>query len=259
MGSITPKKPWFETKWVVWGAGSLSIIFIGTWLSGKLLAWPWPDGSDWQAIWTFCTFLVAAIAAAVALQQLRAHYVSQREQSRPFVIVDFAFRSSLVSIEVKNIGATPACDVRMEWDVQPVSDDQMQTDVLKRNLVDGIIPFLAPGRAIRYFLAPGQHMVENGLLPIRYNVMVRYFDAAGVKFGPESMLLDFNQWSESLVDSDYENKNWNEFSRQAKAQGKLVEIAKSMVVRLDSIESAIDRVSRELSDDLVDRSRRSEQ
>lgn len=256
MFNTTSKKPWFETKWVVWGAGVLGLVFIGTWLAGKLLSWSWPDGSDWQAIWTFCTFLVAAIAASVALQQLRAHYVSQREQSRPFVIVDFAFRSTLVSIEVKNIGATPARDVRLEWDVEPISDEQRQTDVLKRNLVDGVIPFLAPGRAIRYFLAPGQHMVEPGSVPIRYYVKARYFDVAGVAFGPEPMVLDFNQWSESLVDTDYENKNWNEFSRQAKALGELVGIAKSMGGRLDTIESAIDGVARELADGRVDRRRR---
>lgn len=256
MSSTTPKKPWFETKWAVWGLGALSIVFIGTWLAGKLFGWDWPDGSDWQAIWTFFTFLVAAIAAAVALQQLRAHYEAQREQSRPFVIVDFAFRSTLVSIEVKNIGATPARDVCLEWDVEPVGDEQRHTDALKRNLVDGVIPFLAPGRTIRYFLARGEHMVAPSSIPTRYHVKMNYHDAGGAEFGPEPMILDFEQWSESLVDTDYANKNWNEFSRQAKAQGQLVGISKSMGVRLDSIESAIDRVARELADDRADRRRR---
>lgn len=259
MSSPITKKPQFNTKWAVLGAVAATLAFMGTWLAGKIFDWAWPDGSDWQAIWTFFALLVAAFAAVVALQQLRAHFEVQRELSRPFVIVDFAFRSSLVSIEVKNIGATPACDVALEWDVEPVGNEQGQTDALKRNLVDGIIPFLAPGRAIRYFLAPGQQMVENGPVPIRYNVKVCYYDAGGNAFGPEPMVLDFNQWSESLVDTDYENKNWNEYSRQAKAQGQLVEIAKSMVVRLDSIESAIAGVAREMADDRTDLCGRSEQ
>lgn len=250
MSSPTPKKPWFERPGAVWALATLAFLFVGTWLAGKLLGWRWPDGSDWQAIWTFFTFLVAAIAAAVALQQLRAHYHAQREQSRPYVIVDFEFRSTLVSIEVKNIGATPAQGVELTWDPAPVGDEERHTAALRRNLVDGTIPFLAPGRAIRYFLARGEHLVAPTALPTRYVVSLRYHDLAGTAFGPEEMILDFDQWSESLVETDYDNKNWNEFKRQAEEQKKVRELLGKTRGDLQDLNVSVAAIAATLRDSL---------
>lgn len=214
---------WFQSKAAAGGLAVLSVGFISAWFAGKLLHWPWPDGADWQAIWTFFTFLVAAIAASAALAQLAAHQEAQLEQSRPYVIVDFAFRSMLISIEVRNIGQTPATDVRLAWNVEPRAVEERQTAALKRNLVDRSIPFLAPGRAVRYSIGWGPKFVPDTSLPKRYEVTTLYGDGHGHEFGPELQILDFDQWAESSVGVDYENKNWNELKRQTEAQRKIAD------------------------------------
>lgn len=218
------KTPWFQSKAAAWGLAALSFAFVGTWLAGKLLDWPWPDGTDWQAIWTFFTFLVAAIAASAALAQLAAHQTAQIEQSRPYVIVDFAFRSTLVLIEIKNIGQTSAKDVKLSWLPEPTAMDERKTAAIKRNLVDGHVPFLAPGRSIRYAVGLGAEYWKSDEIPKQYTVEAVYLDIHGQEFGRgEQMVLDLAQWAEALADSDYDNKNWNQFKKQAEAQKKISE------------------------------------
>ncbi|WP_293781483.1 hypothetical protein [uncultured Aeromicrobium sp.] len=183
----------------------------------------WPTPGEWQAFGAVATTIVAGVAAWIALSQLKAHHEAQREQSRPYVIVDFAFRSMLISIEVRNIGQTPATDVRMAWNVEPRAVEDRQTAAITRNLVDRSIPFLAPGRAVRYSIGWGPKFVPDDSLPKRYEVTTTYGDGHGHAFGPELQILDFDQWAESSVDVDYDNKNWNEFKRQTEAQQKIAD------------------------------------
>ncbi len=247
MSSGRPKKPWFQRRSAAWALAAFSVLVIGTWFAGKLLHWPWPDGSDWQAIWAFFTFLVAAIAAAVALAQLAAHQRAQRELSRPFVVVDFAFRSVLLMIEVKNIGQTPARDVRLTWDAEPVALDAEQGDVIKRNLVDGSIPFLAPGRAIRYFVARTPDYLDSESTPKRYEVTAEYFDAQGHMFGAEErMILDLSQWVEALAEIDYDDKNWNQFKSQTEAQNEIVKVLGCIDGRLEKLQGATSTIGEQL-------------
>lgn len=212
-------KPWLQRNSAGWALGSLSVLFFGVWLTGKLMQWPWPDGSGWQAIWTFFISLVAAIAAPIALAQLSAHHEAQIEQSRPYVIVDFSFRSILMSIEVKNTGKTPAKDIYLTWDVEPRPIGAHDNQVLKRNLVDEMIPFLAPGRSIRYNIGRAPDYWKANTLPKRFEVGASYTDTRGTEFGSgEQMVLDLAQWADARADVDYENKNWNQFKRQTDAQ-----------------------------------------
>lgn len=241
------KLPWFQRRSAGWGLVALSVLFVGTWFAGKLLRLPWPDGSDWQAIWTFFTFLVAAVAASVALAQLSAHQAAQRELSRPFVVVDFAFRSILLLIEVRNIGQTPARNVQLKWDVEPKSLDDKRSQAIKRNLVDGSIPFLAPGRSIRYFVGRGPDYWASDAVPKRYEVTAAYSDAQGHTFGAdEKMILDLSQWAEALADSDYDNKNWNQFKWQTKAQKEIAQVLGRVDGRLEDMEASAKVIGDEL-------------
>lgn len=70
---------------------------------------PTPD--EWTALFAGLTLVAAIIAAVIALRQLRAHFETARAQGRPYVIVDFAFKSILMQVEIKNIGATAASEL----------------------------------------------------------------------------------------------------------------------------------------------------
>lgn len=240
-------RPWFQRRGAAWGLGILSVLFVGTWLAGKICNWPWPDGSDWQAIWTFFTFLIAAVAAAIALAQLSAHQETQREQSRPYVIVDFAFRSVLLMIEVTNIGKTPAHDVRFSWDAEPVGLKPEDTAVLKRKLVDGEIPFLAPGRSIRQFVGRAPDYWKSDAVPKRYEVECTYRDTRGANFGNgERMVLDLAQWNDALADTDYDNKNWNQFKQQTAAQKDIANKVRQVATEIEVLRDGIEGLHRGL-------------
>lgn len=193
----------------------------------------WPTTGEWQAMWAFVTVLVAVVAAWVAIRQLNAHYEAQREKSRPYVVVDFGFRHLLLMIEVKNIGATPAFDIKINWDPMPQAPEDRQTQILKRCLVDSSIPFLAPGRVIEYRVSLSPDYLSHEGLPHRYVVTAEYGDSTGQKFGDgETMVLDIDQWSESLAPKDG-------FQRVTEAIGQQKSEIKSM-------STAVDRISKEI-------------
>lgn len=216
-----PKQPWYRGQRLFWVLAALSAAFLGLWLAGRILRWAWPDGTDWQAIWTFATFLVAIVAAVAALRQLSAHYEAQRDQTRPYVIVDFAFRSQLLMIEIKNIGASPAQNIRLTWSEAPRSTDTRRTDVLDRNLVQGTIPFLAPGRTIRYAVDAAPRFFEATDLPKRFEVLATYRDRQQ-QYDGERSILALDQWAESLAETDYLKKIADQLEKEANSVAEVV-------------------------------------
>lgn len=95
---------------------------------------------------------------------------------RPEVIVDFEFRQGLFFISVRNLGARPALNVRVEFSpaFTGVSPGTAVTQLpLFRDLT-----FLAPGRRIATFLDTSANYFERNQ-PTRIKVHVRYHDAAG--------------------------------------------------------------------------------
>lgn len=226
---------WFERWSGLWAPAAFLLAGVGLHVMSRVDNWRW-DGSDWQAVWTLFTFLIAAIAASAALAQLKQHRRAQAELSRPYAVVDFAFRGDVLMLEVKNIGKAPALDVKLKWSEPPVALDAARTAVLRRHLVEGAIPYLAPGRSIRYFVGAAPEYFKNEELPRRFEVEAEYVDVGGEAYGTgESLVLDLDQWGEALADTDYENKNWNELNRQTKA---LQDVAK----RLEGIDDTLSAI-----------------
>lgn len=174
------------------------------------------SADEWAAIWTFATFVVALIAAVVALSQFGHHIRTTREQSRPFVIVDFEFSSGTVFIEVRNTGTTAARDVRFEWDSIPHADDERSEGALQRALVTDGMPFLAPGRSIRFLLAG----FTESLQPRRFTVKARYRAPNSRRWWDSRSVLDLDQWAQAVATTDSTAKMAKSAEKQARAAEK---------------------------------------
>ncbi|PJJ63871.1 hypothetical protein [Compostimonas suwonensis] len=211
---------------------------------------PTPD--EWTALFAGLTLVAAIIAAVIALRQLRAHFETARAQSRPYVIVDFAFKSILMQVEIKNIGATAASELTLR--VTPPFESGLREQAATLNAVFSEperISMLAPGRRILYTFdrAPDYHEAKR---PERYAVTASYTDMPVQYHRPwrqgwhrqeirytETFVLDFRQWSQATTESDYDNMNWNIAKRQERRTEKAVNA-------LTSIAATIKRRSEEL-------------
>lgn len=202
---------------------------------------PTPD--EWMALFSGFTLIAAIVAAAIALRQLRAHFETSRAQSRPYVIVDFAFKSILMQVEIKNIGSTAASELTLR--VDPPFESGLREQATTLNAVfsgQEQISMLAPGRRILYTFdrAPDYHTAKR---PERYTVTATYSDMPqqhrrSWRHGwrreviqyTETYVLDFRQWSQATTESDYDNMNWNISKRQEKRTEKIVSSLASIAV-----------------------------
>lgn len=183
-----------------------------------------PTATEWSAVWGAATLLVAFGAAWLALRQLRQNADAALEASRPFVIVDFHFRGTIVMFEIRNIGQTAARDVRFTWDPNPVGDRDNTNEVIDRHLVNGGIPFLAPGRTIRYIFADFTKELE----PRRFDVKATYMGPANKHQWTSESVLDLDQWAMAVADADHEK----DMRREARKQTKAAETQAKTLVQL---------------------------
>jgi hypothetical protein len=127
--------------------------------------------SEWAAVSVIIGVGVSLLVGSGQLRQVRR---IRDEQTRPFIIVDFHFRSILASLSVRNVGQTAAEDVRVFLD-QPVSSTVM-TDVNWQHsglFADGV-PLFAPGREMRFVLDVMSERIESGL-PMTFTGRVEYW------------------------------------------------------------------------------------
>src|SRR3546814_4507405 len=80
----------------------------------------------------------------------------------------------MILFEVKNTGLTAAEEVTFEWSPLPRSFEANATAAIHRALVEHGIPFLAPGRSLRYYVGA----YEPAMAAIVYRVTVRYRGSA---------------------------------------------------------------------------------
>jgi hypothetical protein len=88
--------------------------------------------NEWTALGTVVTGVVAVAAALVALFHLREVKETRREQTQPYVVVDFVpsrVGHNVLNIAVVNIGSTPARDVRITF-----ATDQDEFEGLRHRL-----------------------------------------------------------------------------------------------------------------------------
>jgi hypothetical protein len=202
----------------------------------------WPRADEWAAFWAFATFLVAATAAAVALRQFRAYISEMEERARPYLVVDFEFRSVLLYVTLENISSTPATSVRLT-SVPMLRSTMEDRDKAIAGILDGtfVIPQIAPGRKMRWLIDRTPDLFADKDIPHRVIVTAEYTDPRAVgKRAPylEPFVLDLDQYSEASGEQDYDSKNWNIANRnEARVEamkGSLASVASSLDTLLEN-------------------------
>ncbi|MEF3404039.1 hypothetical protein [Agromyces sp. CCNWLW203] len=218
----------------------------------------WPTAEQWSALWalgamlaTFGTVLVglgtlivAGVAAWAALRQLRAYIAEQEEQARPYLVVDFWFKSNtMIFVSVENISSTPATDVTLRAD--PMVRSTRTTDGRNEALAEVfggrfVIPQIAPGRVMRWYVDSNLNMFNITSVPHRFEVTASYNDPRGrvtrsgeLRRYSDVFVLDLDAFGEASAEENYEHKMW----QLADANERRLEV---MAGSLASVASTLD-------------------
>lgn len=207
----------------------------------------WPRADEWQAWWAFLSLIVTAVAALFAIRQLFAYIREQEERARPYLIVDFEFRSVLLYVTVQNTSGTVATNVKLRSMPMLQSTMHGRNEVLSRILGGGyVIPQIVPGRSIRWLVDRAPDLFNSNDLPHRVEVLVDYDDPR-VAARPrlfrkqasghysERFVLDLDQYGEASAEVDYASKNWNLADRNEKRVEAIKKAAASVAGSLAAI------------------------
>lgn len=144
----------------------------------------------------WATFAVLVITAVFAWRQVREAARLRCEQTRPFVIVQYEFRSVLIQIAIRNVGKTVARNVRIDFD-QPLQSRQFgDRKFAEMVLFTEGIPNLAPGQAIRVHFDHFPNRADAGL-PMRYTARVTYDDHDGRRLPTDEFTLDLAPYAQA--------------------------------------------------------------
>lgn len=146
------------------------------------------SAEQWTAAGSWATCVVLGITILYAARQVREAAALRREQFRPWMTVGFHFRSNIAFIAVKNLGTTPARDVRIQME-PPLASTLGQFE--KAALFSEVTPVFVPGeeRLVLLDRVPNRLRSE---LPGMHTAIVTYKDHRGNKLPPERFVLDFD-------------------------------------------------------------------
>ena len=158
------------------------------------------SGAAWLAAWgAVGTGVVTAGLALVAAWQLRQAQRMRLEESRPFVILDFEFRSVLVHLAVRNISAAVARNVRISFDQPLGSTLSPPTEIDEATIFKEPIPMLAPGRTISILFDSFPARASRQDLPMAYTVTLAYEDVHGRAYDDPPYQLDLGTYAETAL------------------------------------------------------------
>lgn len=158
------------------------------------------DAAAWQAAAAWVAIIVAVfVAGPIALTQALEARRLRKEQSRPYVIVDFEFRGFLIYIAIRNIGTTIARDVVIKFD-QPLSSSTDTVKIAKSPLFTKPIPMIAPNRKIAILLDSFPARAKHGGHPMQYSVESRYHDTIGESYEDPPYPLDLPIYADTSIE-----------------------------------------------------------
>ncbi len=127
----------------------------------------------WTAIAAWVSVGIYAIAAGFAYKQISDARSSRRDQTRPYVFVDFDFDNApLIYLVLQNVGVTSATDVTFTCDPPMTSSfDRTTVNVLTKTWLH-----VPPNKKIRYLYDSAiQRFAESSTLPTTYTVTATYY------------------------------------------------------------------------------------
>lgn len=143
---------------------------------------------EWTAIGTVATTVILFGTAIFAGSQLLEARRLRREQFRPWVTVDFHFRSNIAFAKIENIGTTVARNIVVRFD--PERESTMDRAAIEIPILSRPLPQLAPGesRLILMDRVPDRLQSE---LPGSHIATVTYEDHLHRPLEPDSFDLNF--------------------------------------------------------------------
>lgn len=154
--------------------------------------------AQWAALGAWATVAVYVVLGVFAYIQIVQAKKLREQQSRPYVIVDFAFRGHLLYLVVKNIGSTPARKVQASFD--PPLRTTRPRDLNKASFLASPIPMMAPGREISAFFDTGPQVIGNAKVPQSYVVTLAYEDVRGKRYRDPPSPLDLSHLANASLE-----------------------------------------------------------
>jgi membrane protein implicated in regulation of membrane protease activity len=210
---------------------------------------------DWQAWWSFGTFIVAIAAALIAYIEYSNHKkdaereAKQREndyirQVRPYVVLRITFERQVVFLEMKNVGRTPAQNINIDIENSPELFKMYSgygANALKHALLKPF-SFLAPNQRLIFFICTSQeaaakyHQCGDEL---SFSASASYTNMDQIPFS-ETVNLDFGDFLDSIVDEDIG-------ARIAKPLGKiaktLADSARSHTREINQLNESLEKIA----------------
>lgn len=214
-----------------------------------------PTADEWQAVFAGVGVGVTALAAVLALVQLRRYIREQEDAARPFLVVDYKFRSILMMIEVRNVSGAVASDIRLTVDKPFEGQMAGRAEVLNGLFSDVYrIKQLVPGRSI-YWTFDRAPEYYAGEFPRNYEVTASYNDPRLLRRSvrwkiwtpkipvtyTETFELNIEQWGHANADVDYDDKNWNINNRNEKRVERIAEGIGDLVHLMQGANDALRR------------------
>lgn len=109
----------------------------------------WWRTAEWEAVGVWLTGIVTIGLLIYAVMQLHEARGVRDDQTRPYIVVDFHFKSVMVALSVKNIGQTPAKNVRVRLDKPVTSAVMPSVEWQESGLFKDGVSMFAPGAADR--------------------------------------------------------------------------------------------------------------
>ena len=139
------------------------------------------NAGAWTAAATWATFIVLLVTLLYVARQVK-------EQFRPWVTVSFHFRSIIAFIAVRNIGNTPARNLRIRFEPELVST--LNAELERVAMLSEETPVLVPGEERLILLDRIPDRLKSDL-PRRHTAYVEYSDHRGRRLPTEKFVLDF--------------------------------------------------------------------
>jgi hypothetical protein len=181
---------------------SALIVAVGKlgWVSSvNRWAMNWHAG-QWSALAGWVTVGVYLALGYFAWRQLRQVRELRDEEARPYVIVDVAARSVVLYVSIRNIGKTPAYNVRITFDHPLESTRKTRADFMSVPVFAAPIPMLAPNREIQVLFDSATELLNAPNIRLTYEVSVSYEGLHGRLYVDPPAPLDFSHLRSVAVD-----------------------------------------------------------